>query len=116
MRVSQSNRCGKDGAADDGVPASASSKHRRGDVPSDHITDARVTDDVASALHAAFDATRGDSPQAAYLALHRELNSRAVAADPSALFDAAFQISRGLRPVALAAHRVGRRRRITPAS
>lgn len=68
---------------------------------------------MRQAASAAYDQTAFQDPQDAYIALTRELDQRGIVADVSAAFDAAIQISVGLRPIRLRGHRLGRRRRQT---
>lgn len=88
-------------------------KHRR-ETLGEEDADAPLVLAVCACLAATFGVAAYQAPQHAYVALQREFASHGIRPDPSAAFDAAFQISRGLRPVSLTAQRTGRHRRPDP--
>ena len=85
---------------------------RRRNVPCDHeAADTDLAHMVRLATAEAFTKASHTTPQNAYAVLTWELEQRGITPDAAAAFDASFQISSGLRPVALRVHQTGRHRR-----
>ena len=96
-----------------GAAARGHGKHRR-DAPCDDEADSALAHLVRDATSAAFEQARYEKPEDAYVVLIRELEQRGILPDVAASFDAALQISGGLRPLALRVRRWGRHRRCDP--
>lgn len=89
-------------------------RHRRDNV-FEVGEDARFAALVDAAAAAAFHEAACQPPQQAYLALARELTSRGIDPDPTAIFDAAMLISRGHPPALLRQEQRGRHQLQGPA-
>lgn len=85
-------------------------RHRR-NVACDQEADTDLAVMVREATSAAFTKASHTTPQNAYAVLTWELEQRGILPDAAASFDAAFQISSGLSPVALRVQQPGRHRR-----